>query len=70
MGRGAWLAAVHGVARVGHYLVTKPPPPPPPPGVSCGERNWLEPGRDTLFICIVLDFLYRQKSNVISTSNL
>ena len=27
MGRGAWLATVHGVARVGHDLVTKPPPP-------------------------------------------
>ena len=24
---GAWQAAVPGVARVGHYLVTKPPPP-------------------------------------------
>ena len=29
MDRGAWRAAVHGVARVGHDLVTKPPPPPP-----------------------------------------
>ena len=27
MGRGAWWAAVHGVARLGHDLVTKPPPP-------------------------------------------
>ena len=26
MGRGAWQATVHGVARVGHDLVTKPPP--------------------------------------------
>ena len=26
--RGAWQAAVHGVARVGHDLATKPPPPP------------------------------------------
>ena len=26
--RGAWKAAVHGVARVGHNRVTKPPPPP------------------------------------------
>ena len=25
--RGAWRATVHGVARVGHDLVTKPPPP-------------------------------------------
>ena len=24
--RGAWCATVHGVARVGHDLVTKPPP--------------------------------------------
>ena len=27
MDRGAWKATVHGVARVGHDLVTKPPPP-------------------------------------------
>ena len=26
MDRGAWWATVHGVARVGHDLVTKPPP--------------------------------------------
>ena len=25
--RGAWQASVHGVARVGHDLATKPPPP-------------------------------------------
>ena len=30
MDRGAWWATVHGVARIGHDLVTKPPPPPPP----------------------------------------
>ena len=29
MDRGAWWAIVHGVARVGHDLVTKPPIPPP-----------------------------------------
>ena len=28
MDRGAWQATVHGVARVGRDLVTKPPPPP------------------------------------------
>ena len=28
MDRGAQQAIVHGVARVGHNLVTKPPPPP------------------------------------------
>ena len=28
MDREAWQATVHGVARVGHSLVTKPPPPP------------------------------------------
>ena len=28
MDRGAWWAIVHGVARVGHDLATKPPPPP------------------------------------------
>ena len=27
MDRGAWQATVHGVARVGRDLVTKPPPP-------------------------------------------
>ena len=26
MDRGAWWATVHGAARVGHDLVTKPPP--------------------------------------------
>ena len=26
MDRGAWQTTVHGVARVGHDLVTKPPP--------------------------------------------
>ena len=30
MDRGAWQATVHGVARVGHDLVTKAPPSPPP----------------------------------------
>ena len=29
MDRRAWWATVHGVARVGHDLATKPPPPPP-----------------------------------------
>ena len=29
MDRGAWRATVHGVARVGHDLGTKPPPPNP-----------------------------------------
>ena len=28
MDRGAWQATVHGVARVGHDLASKPPPPP------------------------------------------
>ena len=28
MDRGAWQAIIHGVARVGHNLVTKPLPPP------------------------------------------
>ena len=30
MDREAWWATVHGVARVGHDLVTKPPPPQTP----------------------------------------
>ena len=29
MDRGAWQATVHGLARAGHDLATKPPPPPP-----------------------------------------
>ena len=29
MNGGAWWATVHGVARVGHDLATKPPPPSP-----------------------------------------
>ena len=33
MDRGAWRASVHGVARVGHDLATKPPPPHAPPQV-------------------------------------
>ena len=31
MGRKAWQATVHGVARVGHDLATKPPPAYPSP---------------------------------------
>ena len=27
MDRGGWRATVHGIARVGHDLATKPPPP-------------------------------------------
>ena len=27
MDKGAWLATVDGIARVGHDLATKPPPP-------------------------------------------
>ena len=27
MDNGAWRATAHGVAKVGHDLVTKPPPP-------------------------------------------
>ena len=29
MDRGAWLATVHGIARVRHDSATKPPPPSP-----------------------------------------
>ena len=40
MDRGAWWAIVHGVARVRHYLVTKPPPPPPPGiGARIGHKG-------------------------------
>ena len=36
---GAWWAIVHGVARVRHYLVTKPPPPPPGIGARIGHKG-------------------------------
>ena len=36
MDRGAWQATVHGVARVGHDLVTKPPPSP---ALRCAGGN-------------------------------
>jgi len=39
MDRGAWQATVHGVARVGHDLATKPPPPPPPPLLAPASKN-------------------------------
>ena len=39
MDRGAWQATVHGVARVGHDLVTKPPPSPPPPLLAPASKN-------------------------------
>ena len=35
-GRGAWRATVHGIARVGHDLATKPSPPP-----SVPNQLWL-----------------------------
>ena len=39
MDRGAWRATVHGVARGGQDLVTKPPPPKAgfPGGSDCKE---------------------------------
>ena len=36
--RGAWRATVHGVARAGHNLATKPPPPAP--GNLPAEPYW------------------------------
>ena len=38
MDRGAWRATVHGVARAGHNLATKPPPPAP--GNLPAEPYW------------------------------
>ena len=37
MDRGAWQATVHGIARVGHDLATKPPPPK-----KCHQSNYTE----------------------------
>ena len=43
MDRETWRAAVHGVAGVGHDLVTKPPAPPWPiggfPDTSAGKET-------------------------------
>ena len=41
MDRGAWQGTVHGVARVGHNLATKPPKPSCLRGLSWG-RKWLK----------------------------
>ena len=42
MDRGAWQATVHGVARVGHNLATKPP-------AKNGTERWL---KDKMTLCI------------------
>ena len=49
MDRGVWEATVHGLARVGHDLATKPPPPfnhqtdlIPMPGTGYSEMTSLE----------------------------
>ena len=39
MDRGAWWAAVHGVARVRHDLVTKQPPPHNPSLVESRDEE-------------------------------
>ena len=41
MERGAWWAAVHGVTRVGHNLVTKPSPPLTAQAGSCRHLRQL-----------------------------
>ena len=40
MDRGAWQATVHGVAKVGHDLVTKPLPPLVFPVVIYRRESW------------------------------
>ena len=49
MDRGAWWATVHGVARVGPELPTKPPPPISPATttffVTPRASNWNGEGR-------------------------
>ena len=45
MDRGAWQATVHGVARVGHNLATKPPPRQPP--VPSKAVPWTGPFPDS-----------------------
>ena len=44
MDRGALRATVHGVARVGHDLATKPPPPP---NNSINGLPWWSSGQDS-----------------------
>ena len=45
MDRGAWRAAVPGVARIGHSLGTKPPPPNPVlPGGLASRLRWKHRG--------------------------
>ena len=41
MDRGAWQATIHGVARVGHDLATRPPPPPQGVGGRSQGQCWI-----------------------------
>ena len=56
MNREAWQAIVHGVARVGHDLATKPPPPPFVLGrpiksiISVQEKLWQLPHLLAVFL--------------------
>ena len=48
---GAWRATVHGVARVGHDLVTTPPPPPLPPKKKIQKLQ-------KYFFLVLLEYIY------------
>ena len=56
MDRGAWQATVHGIARVGHDLATKPPAPAPPhqtdiiPKEQVTESNQLNLGQEFMLV--------------------
>ena len=59
MDRGAWQDTVHGVARVGHTLMTKPMPPPYNPSLA-GSLN-AEPQILRAYCKIILGFSTAQK---------
>ena len=48
MNKGAWQATVHGVARVGHNLATKPPPPQELKPWGQSKSQVLGPGKPSI----------------------
>ena len=50
MNRGAWRATVHGIARVGHDLVTKPPPWNSSARLDFGNRTSVKSGISPILI--------------------
>ena len=50
MDREAWWAMIHGAARVGHNLATKPPPPPPTKCFNSFVHQTTFPGDTTVLL--------------------